>query len=140
MKIYVWIDKRLLSQYRNKKNSRKKKLVRVLNPLVQNHIPARVVDFFIAGHIYICVSQISTTQGFASHCELAFKVQVDVNSKKTMQHVCTWVMSDLDLWFRLTLTLKNNATCVYMGDEQFRLKVQVDINLKKKQCSMCVHG
>ena len=34
-----------------------------------------------------------------------------------MQHVCTLVMSDLDLRFRLTLTLKNNAACVYMGDE-----------------------
>ena len=55
-----------------------------------------------------------------------------------MQHVCTWVMSDVDLWFRLTLTLKNNAACVYIGDERFRLKVQVDVN-SKKQCSMCVH-
>ena len=75
----------------------------------------------------------------------------------------------LDLRFRLTLTLKNNAACVYMGDERFRLmvqadikkylrftklisttqglashcepafKVQVDVN-SKKQCSMCVHG
>ena len=27
-------------------------LSRVLNPLLQNHILARVVDFFIAGHIY----------------------------------------------------------------------------------------
>ena len=34
------------------KKFEKKKLVQVLNPLVQNHIRARVVDFFIAGHIY----------------------------------------------------------------------------------------
>ena len=70
----------------------------------------------------------------------------------------------LDLRFRLTLTLKNNAACVYMGDERFRLMVQAVVNSKKKmqhvctlvmndfrlnvqvdvnskkQCSMCVHG
>ena len=37
----------------------------------------------------------------------------------------------LDLRFRLTLTLKNNAACVYMGDERFRLMVQADVNSKK---------
>ena len=27
------------------------------------------------------------------------------------------------------LTLKNNAACVYMGDERFRLMVQADIKI-----------
>ena len=31
-------------------------LSRVLNPLLQNHILARVVDFFIAGHIWWVVA------------------------------------------------------------------------------------
>ncbi len=51
MKIYVWIDKRLYFHNMETKKFEKKKLVRVLNPLVQNHIRARVVDFFVAGHI-----------------------------------------------------------------------------------------
>ena len=42
-------QKTILSQY-GKKKIWGKKLVRVLNPLVQNHIRAQVVDFFIAGH------------------------------------------------------------------------------------------
>ena len=46
--------------------------------------------------------------------DLRFRLTLTLN---IMQHVCTWVMSDLDLWFRLTLTLKNNAACVYIGDE-----------------------
>ena len=56
-----------------------------------------------------------------------------------MQHVCTLVMSDLDLRFRLTLTLKimQHVCTLVMND--FRLNVQVDVN-SKKQCSMCVHG
>ena len=48
-----------------------------------------------------------------------------------MQHVCTWTI--LDFRFRLTLTLKNNAACLYIGDEQFRLMIQADVN-SKKQC------
>ena len=35
-------------------------LGRVLNPLLQNHILARVVDLFIAGHIYGRVQAIPT--------------------------------------------------------------------------------
>ena len=44
-------QKTILSQYGNKNSRKLKKLVRVLNPLVQNNIRARVVDFFIAGHL-----------------------------------------------------------------------------------------
>ena len=51
-------QKTILSQYGNKKIRGKKKLVQVLNPLVQNHIRARVVDFFIAGHIYSMAMQL----------------------------------------------------------------------------------
>ena len=56
-----------------------------------------------------------------------------------MQHVCTWVMSDFRLMVQADVNSKNNAACVYMGDERFRLMVQADIN-SKKQCNMCVHG
>ena len=51
-----------------------------------------------------------------SDLDLRFRLTLTL---KIVQHVCTWVMSDLDLWFRLTLTLKNNAACVYIGDERF---------------------
>ena len=75
---------------------------------------------------YICVSQFSATQGLASHYEPAwFRLTLTL---KTMQHVCTWAI--LDFRFRLTLTIKNSAACLYMGDERFRLMVQADVNSK----------
>ena len=42
-------------------------LSRVLNPLLQNHILARVVDFFIAGHILYMYMHAGMCKDMASH-------------------------------------------------------------------------
>ena len=46
----------ILSEYPKKKNF-EIMLSRVSNPLLQNHILARVVGFSIAGHICLCITR-----------------------------------------------------------------------------------
>ena len=52
MIFYEWTGKGPYFQNIQRKKFEKITLSRVLNPLQQNHILARVVDFFIAGHTY----------------------------------------------------------------------------------------